>query len=77
MVYTGLLLIIHTVINSNIRPRKAIYKHIINIYLCTPKDYKTTFYNILPRNRQVNRTNKPDTKDLLMYVYKLCLRQLV
>ena len=44
------------------------------MYLCIFKNYKTTLYNILSKNKQVNKTDKPDTKDLLIYVYKLCPR---
>ena len=77
MVYTGLLLTTHTVTGSSIRPQKTICRYIIDMYLRTSKDYKTTFYSILSRNRQINRTDKPDTRDLLIYVYKLCSRQLI
>ena len=77
MIYTGLLLITHIITNNNIKPQKAIYKYIINTYLYTLKDHKTTLYSILSRNGQVNKTDKPDTKDLFIYVYRLCPKQLV
>ena len=77
MIYIGLLLIIYTVIDNSIRSQKAICKHVINTYLRTSKDYKTTFYSISPKNKQINKTDKPDTKDLFIYVYRLCLRRLV
>ena len=71
MVYTGLLLITHTIINNNIRPQKIICKYIINIYLYIFKDYKTTFDYILFKNKQINKTDKLDLKNLFIYIYRL------